>query len=313
MAVPDFQSLTLPVLREFADGADHSTKDIRQRVAEQLKLTSKDTSELLPSGGQTRFANRIAWAHVYMKQGGLLASTRRGIYRITRRGQEVLAAPPDHITVRFLEQCPGYRPFGSRESADDISQHSGLLKPNVDPREPAVLTPDEQIRAGYQLFRANLATQLIERVKQASPAFFERMVVKLLVEMGYGGSYEDAAKVVGQSGDGGIDGIIKEDRLGLESIYVQAKRWDATVGRPTIQQFAGALHGKSARKGVVITTSTFSSEAKEYAKTSPIAIVLIDGVQLADLLIEFGVGVNDVETIKLKRLDEDYFGDADFG
>jgi restriction system protein len=309
MAVPDFQSLTLPVLKEFADGGDHSTKDIRQRVAEQLKLTPEDTSELLPSGRQTRFANRIAWAHVYMKQAGLLASTRRGIYRITSPGRQVLTAPPEHITVRFLEQCPGYRQFGSKEPADDTSQHSAPLKPSVDLHEAAVLTPDEQIRAGYQLLRANLAAQLLDRVRQATPLFFERLVVELLVAMGYGGSYADAAQVVGKSGDGGIDGIIKEDRLGLESIYVQAKRWEATVGRPTIQQFMGALHGNRARKGVVITTSNFSRDAIDYAKTSQIAIVLIDGAQLANFMIEFGVGVSDVETIKLKRLDEDYFGE----
>jgi restriction system protein len=309
VAVPDFQSLTLPVLREFADGAEHATKDIRQRVAQRLKLTPEDISELLPSGSQTRIANRIAWAHVYMKQAGLLASARRGIYRITPRGQEVLAAPPDQITVKFLEKCPGYRAFGSKESAAGNSQDAVLLNPNVESSEPAVLTPDEQIRAGYQLLRANLALQLIERVRQASPGFFEKLVIELLVAMGYGGSYADAAKVVAKSGDGGIDGIIKEDRLGLESIYVQAKRWEATVGRPTIQQFAGALHGRHARKGVLITTSNFSHEASEYAKTSQIAIVLVGGVQLAELMIEFGVGVNDVETIKLKRLDEDYFGE----
>jgi restriction system protein len=309
MAVPDFQSLTLPVLREFADGVDHATKDIRSRVAERLQLTPEEIAEVLPSGGQTRFANRVAWAHVYMKQAGLLASKRRGIYRITPRGQEVLAAPPDQINMAFLEQYPEYREFRARQSSVHTADPPESVIVKVDMLEPATLTPDEQIRNGYELLRTNLAAQLLERVRQASPTFFENLVVKLLVAMGYGGSYADAAQVVGKSGDGGIDGIIKEDRLGLENIYVQAKRWEATVGRPTIQQFAGALHGNRARKGVVITTSNFSREAIEYAKTSQIAIVLIDGVQLADFMIEFGVGVSDVETIKLKRLDEDYFGE----
>jgi restriction system protein len=305
MPVPDFQTLMLPVLREFADGAEHAPKDIRQRVANRLQLTPEDIAEMGPGGTQTRLANRVAWAHIYLKRAGLLDSAHRGIYRIAARGEEVLKSPPDQINMQFLERYPEYRHFRARQSPAEIpaSQESASGTP------AAVLTPDEQIRTGFQLFRANLAAQLLDRVLQASPAFFEHLVVELLVAMGYGGSYADAAETVGKSGDGGIDGIIKEDRLGLESIYVQAKRWEATVGRPTIQQFAGALHGNRARKGVVITTSTFSRDAIEYAKTSQIAIVLIDGVQLADYMIEFGVGVSDVETIKLKRLDEDYFGE----
>jgi restriction system protein len=309
MAVPDFQSLTLPVLKEFSDGVDHATKDIRDRVADRLHLTPADVAEALPSGGQTRFANRVAWAHIYLKRSGLLGSARRGIYQITPRGQEVLAAPPTQITLQFLEQYPEYREFRARESVAETPARQVSSIGTVEPAGAVLLTPDEQIRAGYQFFRANLAAQLLDKVRQASPTFFEKLVVKLLVEMGYGGSYADAAQVVGKSGDGGIDGIIKEDRLGLESIYIQAKRWADTVGRPTIQQFAGALHGNRARKGVMITTSNFSREAIEYAKTSQIAIVLIDGVQLADFMIEFGVGVSEVETIKLKRLDEDYFGE----
>jgi restriction system protein len=180
------------------------------------------------------------------------------------------------------------------------------VSPTLDSR---VLTPDEQVHIGAARIKETLMIQLLERVKKGTPAAFERLVVELLVKMGYGGSYADAAQVVGKSGDGGIDGIIKEDRLGLESIYVQAKRWEGTVGRPDIQQFAGALHGKHARKGVLITTSNFSREAIEYAAGLPTKIVLIDGVQLADYMIEFGVGVSDVETIKLKRLDEDYFAE----
>lgn len=309
MTVPDFQSLTLPVLTELTDGIERTTKTVRHLVANQLALTPEDLAEVLPSGGQTRFANRVAWAHVYLKQAGLLESVRRGVYRITERGRQVLAAPPDKITVQFLEQYPEYREFRARAHSSEGPIPQTLVTDAADKSDAPLLTPDEQIRTGYQLLRSNLATQLLERVRQASPAFFETLVVKLLVAMGYGGSYEDAAKVVGQSGDGGIDGIIKEDRLGLESIYVQAKRWEATVGRPTIQQFAGALQGHRARKGVVLTTSNFSREATEYAKSLQTTIVLIDGVQLADYMIEFGVGVNEVDTIKLKRLDEDYFGE----
>jgi restriction system protein len=307
MAVPDFQTLMLPVLREFADGAEHAPKEIRQRVADRLQLSPKDVEEMVPSGTQTRLANRVAWAHIYLKRAGLLASPRRGVYRIAERGQEVLKSPPDQLNMQFLERYPEYREFRAKHSTAELTTGQGAPDGSAAPGEAVVLTPDEQIRAGYQLLRANLAAQLLDRVKQASPLFFEHLVVKLLVEMGYGGSYADAAQVVGKSGDGGIDGIIKEDRLGLESIYVQAKRWQATVGRPDVQQFAGALHGNRARKGVMITTSSFSRDAIEYAKSSQIAIVLIDGVELANFTIEFGVGVIDVETIKLKKLDEDYF------
>jgi restriction system protein len=308
MAVPDFQTLMLPVLREFADGAEHAPKDIRQRVADRLQLTPEEIAEMLPSGTQTRLANRVAWAHIYLKRAGLLASGRRGIYRIAPRGEEVLKSPPDQLNMQFLERYPEYREFRARQSsAAPVTRESSSGKD--EPGEASVLTPDEQIRTGYLLYRTNLAAQLLDRVLQANPTFFEHFVVELLVAMGYGGSYADAAQVVGKSGDGGIDGIIKEDRLGLESIYVQAKRWDRTVGRPDVQQFAGALHGRHARKGVMITTSTFSRDANEYAKSSQIAIVLIDGVQLADFMVEFGVGVTDMETIKLQKLDEDYFGE----
>ena len=175
--------------------------------------------------------------------------------------------------------------------------------------DAAVHTPDEQIHIGAARIKENLVAQILERIKQGSPAAFERLVIDVLVAMGYGGSHEDAAQVVGKSGDGGIDGIIKEDRLGLESIYVQAKRWDGTVGRPVIQQFVGALHERKARKGVVITTSSFTRDAIQSAKDQSVTIILIDGVQLAEYMIEFGVGVSDVETIKIKRLDEDYFGE----
>jgi restriction system protein len=250
----------------------------------------------------------VAWAHIYLKRAELLASPRRGVYRIASRGEEVLKSPPPKLDMVFLEQYPEYREFRARNSSvatEMVASDSN----RISSADVAVLTPDEQVKAGYQLLRVDLAAQLLERVRLASPRFFEELVIELLVAMGYGGSYADAAQVVGKSGDGGIDGIIKEDRLGLENIYVQAKRWESTVGRPEVQQFAGALHGNRARKGVMITTSSFSKDAVEYVKTSPIAIVLIGGTHLADLMVEFGVGVSDVETIKLKKLDEDYFAE----
>jgi restriction system protein len=224
----------------------------------------------------------------------------------------LLGSPPGRIDIPFLEQYPEFQEFRTRGAVTVDPAREKILTEGIPTSvDGAALTPDEQVRVGAARFKDSLAAQLLERVKQASPGFFERLVVNLLVAMGYGGSHEDAAKVVGRSGDGGIDGVIKEDRLGLESVYVQAKRWDGSVGRPTIQQFAGALAGHHARKGVVITTSTFTQDAITYAKSLQTTIVLIDGTQLADLMIEFGVGVSDVETIRLKKVDEDYFGEEE--
>jgi len=310
MAVPDFQTLMLPVLQEYTDGKERSSRDVRQDVARKLGLSADDIAERLPTSPQTRFGNRTAWAHSYLKQSGLLVSPRRGHYQITARGMQVLASPPARIDIAFLEQYPEFQEF---RAGGAVAVDPALVKILTEGIPMSVdgvaLTPDEQVRVGAASLRENLAAQLLDRVKQAPPTFFEKLVVELLVAMGYGGSHEDAAKVVGGSGDGGIDGVIKEDRLGLESVYVQAKRWEASVGRPTIQQFAGALAGHHARKGVVITTSSFTQDAAAYAKTVQTTIVLIDGAQLADLMIEFGVGVSDVETIRLKRVDEDYFAD----
>jgi restriction system protein len=312
MAVPDFQSLTLPVLRQFGDGLEHATKDVRALVATELGLTSEDLTEMVPSGTQTRFANRIAWAHVYMKRAALLSSPRRGVYKITERGKSVLQAPPLRIDIDFLNQYPEMAGFRSPVEVQHLKDSdSGLLKImtegiplSIDSR---AWTPDEQVHIGAARIKDNLVAQILEQIKKSSPAAFEKLVVDVLVKMGYGGSQEDAAQVVGKSGDGGIDGVIKEDRLGFESIYVQAKRWEGTVGRPVIQQFVGALHERKARKGVVITASTFTKDAIQSAKDQPLSIKLIDGVQLAEYMIELGVGVSDVETIKIRKLDEDYF------
>lgn len=310
MAVPDFQTLMLPVLEQFADGEERPTRQARDQVAAQLQLSTDDVNEILPSGRQTRFANRVAWAHIYLKRAGLLGSPRRGIYQITGRGREVLASPPRRIDIEFLMRYPEFVAFQRPAAEAATSETAGSPSAEIVARgEQPQLTPDEQIRSGYLRLRETVAAQLLERVRTVSPRFFEELVVDLLVAMGYGGSHEDAARVVGRSGDGGIDGIIKEDRLGLESIYVQAKRWqeDRTVGRPDIQQFAGALQGQRARKGVFMTTAGFSRDAIEYAKGLQTTIVLIDGEQLAQLMLDHGVGVNTGEAIKLVKVDEDYF------
>lgn len=225
-------------------------------MAEQFHLTETERNELLPSGRQSRFDNRVAWARAYLKMAGLLENIRRGTFRITERGNGVLLQNPPKIDMKFLSQFPEYAAFRSR------SQQSNKLEEPVEGANPAQETPDEILEATYLNLERELAEKLKEKIKGCSPKFFERLVVDLLIAMGYGGPMNDAGQVVGQSGDGGIDGIIKEDKLGLDSVYIQAKRWDGTVGRPRVQEFAGSLMARSARKGVFITTSQFSKEAK---------------------------------------------------
>jgi restriction system protein len=247
----------------------------------------------------------VAWGLAYLKQARLIDSPRRGSYRITDRGKQVLANPPTRIDIEFLKQFPEFQEFrfGSGTDGPGSSQGNGTGAATPD------LTPDEQLRQGYTRLRESIAAQLLDRIKQASPKFFEALVVDLLVAMGYGGSREDAASVVGGGGDEGIDGIIKEDPLGLDTIYVQAKRWSNTVGRPDIQRFAGALQGQRARKGVFITTSAFSADARSYAANLQTTIILIDGPQLADLMLKHGVAVTESASFKVWKIDEDYFSD----
>lgn len=315
MAVPDFQTMMLPVLQQYAGGADRSTRDVRDSVAGALGVTAADRAEVLPSGRQTRYANRVAWSHIYLKQAGLLASPRRGVYQITERGRALLASPPDRISIAYLTRYPEFVAFQTKQKSyggdsDEDSDERKTSDGQVVAADAPLLTPDEQMRTGYKRLREALADQLLDRVRQATPAFFESLVVDILVAMGYGGTHDDAARVVGRSGDGGIDGIIKEDRLGLENIYVQAKRYtEGTIGRPAIQQFAGALQGQRARKGVFITTSTFTRDAIEYAKGLQNTIVLVDGPQLAELMIDYGVAVSEVQTLRIMKLDEDWFAE----
>lgn len=233
----------------------------------------------------------------------MLESTRRGYSKITKRGQEVLLEKQVRIDMQYLERFPEYIEFkNTRSDTTDAP-------PRINPESVQNQTPEEALEYGYQKLRQNLAQEVLERVKSCSPAFFEKLVVELLVKMGYGGSIRDAAEVIGRSGDGGIDGIIKEDRLGLDVIYVQAKRWDGNVGRPEVQKFVGALAGQGAQKGVFITTSDFTNDALEYAKNrvNNIKIVLIDGSRLAQFMIDFDLGVAREQVYEVKRLDSDYF------
>ncbi len=289
----------VPLLRFFGDGKEHVNQETSDAMAAEIGLSEEERAQLLPSGKQTVFTNRVAWAKAHFKRAALLESTGWGVYRITNRGREVLAQNPKRIDLKFLDQFPGHREFRTGGAKK--------IAPSQVQPEVSTLTPQEHIALGYQQIRDDLAAELIQRVKECSPEFFEQLVVDLLVAMGYGGSRQDAGQAVGKAGDGGIDGIIKEDRLGLDVIFIQAKRWEGSVGRPEIQKFAGALQGQRAKKGVFITTSSFSKEAREFASSIESKLVLIDGEDLADYMIDHGIGVAEVGSFVVKRLDSDYF------
>lgn len=301
MPVPGFQDMTLPMLKLAADGTTWSLADARARLAIGFQLSTEEQEELLPSGKQSRYANRVAWAKVYLERGGLIASPARGKFAITQRGREVLQHPPERITIEFLGQYPEFQEFRSRSTNQAQEEQQ---------QPDSVQSPEEALESAYLTIRQNLASEILARVKSCSPRFFEHLVVELLLQMGYGKAGGNGERV-GQSGDEGIDGIISEDRLGLEMVYLQAKRWEGTVGRPEIQKFVGALHGKRARKGVFITTGSFSAEAVSYVQHIDPRIALIDGAQLADFMIDVGVGVSSSRTLELKHIDSDFFEEQD--
>ncbi len=304
MAVPDFQSLMLPLLRMVSDGEERSLAEARASLVSELGLSVAEQEELLPSGRQSRFANRVAWARVYLQQAGLVLSPRRGHFRITDRGRDVLKTPPDRIDIKFLAQYPEFVEFRSRKGKVDKQEPAGESAGND------LETPEEALDSAHQQMRASLAAEVLERVLAGSSQFFERLVVELLLRMGYGDSRSDAGQSVGGPGDEGIDGIISEDRLGLDVVYLQAKKWDGSVGRPEIQKFVGALHGKRARKGVFITTGSFSADAAAYVEHIDPKVVLIDGRRLARYMIDFNVGVATARTYDVKRVDSDFFEES---
>lgn len=297
MSIPKFQEITLPMLKLASDGQVWSLADAREEMAKHFQLTEEELEELLPSGRQARFANRVAWAKVYLERGGLLSSPKRAHFQITERGKDVLQDPPDEISIKFLSQYPEFQEFRSRSSKSTESESD----------EESSDTPEETLESAYLTIRKNLASEVLGRVKSCTPRFFEHLVVDLLLNMGYGRAGGGTGERVGQAGDEGIDGIISEDRLGLEMVYLQAKRWEGTVGRPEIQKFVGALHGKRARKGVFITTGSFSADAAAYVQTIDPKVALVDGKQLAEYMIDFGLGVSLARAYEVKRIDTDYF------
>ncbi|MFN7255075.1 MAG: restriction endonuclease [Microcystis sp.] len=306
MPIPDFQSIMLPLLKILADGKVYKYREIIEALVREFQVTEAERKEMLPSGQQEIFANRVGWAKTYLKKAGLIDSPQRATFVISEKGKEILSQNLDHIDTKFLRQFPEFQEFTRVNKQNETI----TLERNLSTSDQEQ-NPEELLENSYQEIRQALATDLLSILRKLSPDAFEKLVVELLVKMGYGGSIRDAGKAVGKSGDQGIDGIIKEDRLGLDIIYIQAKRWadNNAVGRPEIQKFVGALAGQGAKKGIFITTSYFTKEALEYVPRNEIKIVLIDGEELGQLMIDYNLGVSTQKIYEIKRIDHDYFGD----
>jgi restriction system protein len=301
MNIPDFQAIMLPFMKIAADKNIHLFRDVTNQLIEQFKLTEEERKELLPSGKQPIFENRTGWAKTHLKKAGLLIYPKRGCIQITERGLSILENKPEKIDMKLLKQFDEYNEFitiasenkNGDETTNEIEAH----------------TPEELMETAFQNIKRTLADEILEKIRNVTPSFFERLVVDLLVKMGYGGSVNDAGKAIGKTNDEGIDGTIKEDKLGLDVIYIQAKRWKEgnVVGRPELHKFVGALAGQGAKKGIFITASTFTKEAVEYTPKNETKIILIDGIQLAELMIEYNVGVSNQQSYEIKKIDNDYF------
>jgi restriction system protein len=301
MPIPDFQSLMLPIMKIAEDGDEHTARELRQRIGEQLGLTEEERKELLPSGTQPVFTNRLAWSRAHLTMAGLLEKTGKGRFRITQRGKQAMASNPRTINLRFLFQFPEYSEARNRAKTDTPPE------PTAQASASEVASPQERIELAFRDLNNSLTTELRSKLASVDPFRFEQVVLDLLVKMGYGGSKKEAAQVTQRTADEGIDGLINEDRLGLEVIYIQAKRWKNKVGRPEIQNFVGAIAGKKAGKGIFITTSDFHDNAREYAASLHQKLVLIDGRRLAELMIEHNIGVAPEQPYIIKKVDTDYF------
>ncbi len=305
MTIPDYQSLMLPLLEMLGDNQEHKIRDVGTQLSDRFGLTQDERSLQSPNSTNLVFSNRVGWAKTYQKNAGLIDNSIRGVIKITPKGLEVLNQHPSRIDNEFLNQFPDFREFKTRRKFSESDEGDQIINNGPDPE----LTPLELLEKNYQIIRDQLADDLLEQVYASSPAFFEKMVVDLLLAMGYGGSRKDAGAAIGRSNDEGIDGIIKEDKLGLDVIYIQAKRWQNTVGRQEIQGFVGSLEGRRARKGIFITTSQFTKNATDYVKSIEKKVILIDGFQLTQFMIDHGVGVTDLNNYIIKRVDSDYFID----
>jgi len=301
MPIPDYQTFMLPLLKLTQDEIEHKRKDVVDALADQFHLSEQEKVELLPSGNNRVIYSRVGWAATYLKKSKLLEAPKRGCLKITQRGIEVLKQNPKTINNDFLRQFPEFNEFVSVKKKKD-DKDTKDVPVSIDSQ-----TPEELLENSYEALNDDLSQELLQIIKDSSPNFFELLVIDLLVKMGYGGSRKDAGQAVGKSGDEGIDGIIKEDKLGLDAIYIQAKRWENVIGRPEVQKFAGALQGQRAKKGIFITTSRFTKEAIGYVSNIDNKIILIDGEKLTELMIEHNVGVSTVASYEIKKIDSDYF------
>lgn len=309
MPVPDYQELMLPLLKAAAL-SETSVPEVEPLIGEQFFLTRQEREQILPSGRQRVLPNRLHWAKFYLTRAGLLSSPRRGRFVITDAGKDLLKRNPQSITNETLSEYPAFRAFLEASSAPRADNGDAELPVTVAPARPTDATPEEQIETAHVALQSALRTELLQRILQNSPAFFEQVIVNLLVAMGYGGSHRNAAEQLGRSGDGGVDGVINQDRLGLDRVYIQAKRYapdTSPIGRPAVQAFVGSLVGFSANKGVFATTSTFTREAIEFAKHLNQRVILLDGQRLTDLMVEHNVGVRTNRMLEFKKLDEDFF------
>lgn len=298
--IPGFQKFMLPLLKFVSDKKEHSTNEALEYIALEFNLTEEQQNEWLPSGNQKVFSNRVFWAKSYLKMAGLIENTKRAHFKITERGLLTLNENPEEINIKYLKKFPDFLELseGWKNSSTNNDNEEEIQTPQ---------TPEELLENSYQDIRKSLAQEILSKIKLCSPFFFEKLVVELLVKMGYGGSRTDAGKAIGKSGDEGIDGIIKEDKLGLDIIYIQAKRWESVVGKPEIQKFVGALAGQGAKKGIFITTSRFTIDARDYIPRNETKIVLIDGEHLANLLIDNDLGVSKQVVYEIKKIDLDFF------
>ena len=304
--IPDYQTLMLPLLKLISDGQLHNTTDAVNDLAKEFNLTDEELNEWLPSKRQKTFHNRVHWAKAHLKMAGIIENVGRGIFKITDRGNLILKESPSSINVRYLaDKFSDYNhSINSFRKRDDDKT---ILKTETQTIPDSFETPEEQIEEGYHKIRKSLEQEILSKLKNVHPAFFEKIVVELLVKLGYGGSIAEAGKATRYTNDEGIDGIIKEDKLGLDVIYIQAKRWEGTVGRPELHKFVGALAGQGAKKGIFITTSAFTKEAEQYTPKNDTKMVLIDGEKLAQYMIDYNLGVSVQNTYEIKKIDSDYF------
>jgi restriction system protein len=295
-----------PVLALTEDGNEWPATSIRESIIRQFELSAEEVAERIPSGRDTILRNRVGWALTYLYQAGLLSRPRRSVYKLTERGRTVLRDHPERVDISVLNAFEEFQAFKpSRGAAPRRPRPDEGAQTEIRVADEA--TPEERAASAYLELRDTLASDVLERVAEQSPEFFEDVVLDVLYAMGYGGSRDDAAERLGRTGDEGVDGVIREDKLGLDLIYVQAKKWSNPVGRPAIQGFVGALQGQRASKGVFITTSSFSRDAVTYADTVTPRVILVDGPALAQLMIDHGVGVSVTRTFEIKRIDQDYF------